>query len=307
MFGFTDYQTVLALLEDRHFHRASRRLNITQPALTARLQRIEEAIGTQLFERGRNGVRPTPAGIAFAEGARRVIEAADQAVENTRNASLGLGETLIVGITQIAAYAIVPQILKTFRYQQPQARIKLTEGTTAWLEARLESREIDIAFLHPPIHSSVLSEHLLSHGKLVRVNAGESKDPGYLIRYPRADAPVLMGQLGRQSDTAGELIYGEADTMLGAFILSKAGYGTCVIEQNYFETAFGASQENPHQKSSDKKSSHKKGGQKKNLSVEACGDLDTSIAWRASDKRSIINAFTQCAIEYGADLDFDAG
>ena len=274
MFGLTDYVTVLALLEDRHFHRAARRLNITQPALTARLQRIEEVLEIQLFERGRHGVSPTPAGIAFAEGARRVLEAADQTIENTRNASLGFGETLIVGMTQVAAYTIVAKILQAFRHKRPQARVKLFEGNTAQLEARLESREIDIAFLHPPIHSSVLSEQLLLNGSLIRINAGASDSNTDLIRYPRAEAPVLMGQLARESDAAGEIAYGEADTMLGAFTLSLAGYGTCVLEENYFEAAF--------------QSNRSKG-------AENCGDLNTSIVWRMEDNREIIRALIDCA------------
>ncbi len=55
MLALQDYRAVVALLEERHFGRAARRLGVTQPALTARLRRIEDGLGARLFERGRAG------------------------------------------------------------------------------------------------------------------------------------------------------------------------------------------------------------------------------------------------------------
>lgn len=275
MITLVDCQTVLAVLEDRHIARAARRLGVTQPALTARLQRIEREIGTLLFERSRSGVRPTPAGLSFAEGARRTIEAAERALEMARNAADGLGETLLLGTTQVSAYRIVPAVLASFRAQQPQARIRLTEATTASLEARLEAREIDAAFLHPPLHASALTERHLVTGKLVRVNFADAGE-GLVINYPRAEAPVLMGRLGREREKAGRRSIAEADTMLGALTLSRAGYGECIVERDYVSAAAGESFRKP---------------------PETAGSLEISVAWRAADNREIVRTLVACAIE----------
>lgn len=277
MLTLMDYESVLALLEDRHFSRAARRLNITQPALTARLHRIEGIVGSRLFDRGRTGVTPTPTGIAFAEGARRVLEAANQTLTEVKNAALGLGEMLTIGMTQTAAYTVVVPVLEAFCQLRPQARIRLTQGTTASLEARLESRELDLAFLHPPLHAPSLAEHLLHRGKLVRVNPAGDGEASPLIRYPRADAPVLMGKLGREGDAAGEPMRGEADTMLGAFILSRAGFGTCVIDEVYLTSVFP------------------RGGE--TMRGTDYGTLETSLAWRVDEKRSIVELFRECAAQ----------
>ena len=80
MLTIVDCETVLALHEERHFSRAARRLGVTQPALTSRLQRIEHMLETRLFERNRRGVQTTPAGIALVEGARKTLDASQQGV-----------------------------------------------------------------------------------------------------------------------------------------------------------------------------------------------------------------------------------
>lgn len=272
MLALQDYRAVVALLEDRHFGHAARRLGVTQSALSVRLRRIEAALDVRLFERGRSGVRPTAAGLAFAEGGRRVLDAADEASRSAVDAAQGFGETIRIGMTQVAAYQVMARILRAFRAAQPRARIRLTEGTTVALEARLERREIDAAFLHPPIHSSELSERRLTSCDLVRIDlAGAKTSP--LIRYPRAEAPVLMGRLGREDDHEGRVPRGEADTVLGAMLMSEAGYGACVVPADF-----------PYLQ-----------GRPIPDRATPQGPFPTSVAWRSLDRRPVITSLIACA------------
>jgi len=264
-----DCETVLALHEERHFSRAARRLGVTQPALTSRLQRIEHMLETRLFERNRHGVQTTPAGIALVEGARKTLDASQQAMRMARSAAQGLGETLVIGTTQIAVYAGLREILMAYRTSQPQARVLLKESTTSRLEAQLESRELDVAFLHPPLHVSGISELLVSHGTLLRLDLGREQGSN-VVSYPRAEAPVLMTELARKSERNGELSQAEADSMLGAILLSEAGYGACFIERAYAQEALGKA---------------------KCADASSVGQFDTSLAWRTLDRRTVVQDF----------------
>ena len=228
MLRLQDYRAVIAISETRHFGQAARRLGITQSALSVRLRRIEDHLGARLFERGRGGVAPTAAGLAFIDGARRVLDTAEEASRAARDASQGFGETLRLGMTQVAAYQVVGPILRALHAARPQTRISLLEGTTAGLEGRLERREIDAAFLHPPLHASGLSERPLTTRALVKIDlSGQTESP--LIRYPRAEAPVLMGRLGREDDSAGRPSQGEADTILGAVLGAVSVATACLL------------------------------------------------------------------------------
>ncbi|WP_375594575.1 LysR family transcriptional regulator [Algihabitans albus] len=60
MLSLTDYRSVIALYEERHFARAAQVLGVTQPALTSRLRRVEEQLNVRLFDRGRGESDPPP-------------------------------------------------------------------------------------------------------------------------------------------------------------------------------------------------------------------------------------------------------
>ncbi len=277
MFALTDYESVIAIAEEAHFGRAARRLNVTQPALSSRLRRIEEELGVRLFDRDRGGVSLTPAGEQFVEGAERVITAAEETAQSARNAQAGLGQTLRIGMTQVAAYQIVIPTLIAFRKHHPHARVKLYEGTTAGLEKRLEQGMIDAAFLHPPLHAPDLSETFLLSTPVAHFDG----DPDPMLRrpmvaYPRSEAPVLMGALWRQSNQGnGEYPAAEADTMLGAIVLSRAGFGPFAATVDY-PTPFEKTEQCL-------------------VSTDTGLTLDTSIARRLLDRRPMIETLIKSA------------
>lgn len=273
MFSILDYRCVVALHEERTFVRAADLLGISQPALTARLRRIEEKLDVRLFERGRRGADPTAAGNAFTEAARRIIEMADQSVEVARDADRGLGQFLRIGMTQIAAVQVVVPILRVFRDENPFARVRLTEGISAGLEMQVEQNLIDVAFLHPPIHQSGLSEHHLMSQPTARYDADGSNENGPpTVRYTRKDAPVMVAEIDRHMPGGADLqSLAEVDTVLGAMVLSHAGYGPAIVPQG-FPSPFG--QANQHYAK---------------LPVDL--ELGTSVVWRSLDRRPLINAF----------------
>ena len=73
----------VAVVDHRHFGRAAQALNLTQPALSKRVARLEAGLG-RLLERDRGGVALTPAGGRFLSAARRMLEVADRAVADVR-------------------------------------------------------------------------------------------------------------------------------------------------------------------------------------------------------------------------------
>lgn len=277
MFALNDYETVIAIAEEAHFGRAARRLNVTQPALSSRLRRIEEELGVRLFDRDRSGVTTTPAGAQFVEGAERVITAAEETAQSARNAQAGLGQTLRIGMSQVAAYQIVIPTLKAFKEEHPHARVRLYEGTTSGLEKRLEQGAVDVAFLHPPLHAPGLSEtHLLSTPMAIFDGAPDKLNRRPIVSYPRSEAPVLMGALARQGNPgSGEYPGAEADTMLGAIVLSRAGFGPFAATADY-PTPF-------------KKTEACLASQDTGLSLE------TSIARRSLDRRPMVEALFKAA------------
>src|ERR1700746_2506606 len=64
----------VAVGEEQHYGRASRRLRVAQPALSRQIQDLEEELGFKLFERLPRGVKLSAAGELFLQDARRILK-----------------------------------------------------------------------------------------------------------------------------------------------------------------------------------------------------------------------------------------
>jgi DNA-binding transcriptional LysR family regulator len=69
----------VAVGEEQHYRRASRRLRLAQPALSRQIQDLEEEVGFKLFDRLPRGVKLSAAGRLFLEDARRILQAVNEA------------------------------------------------------------------------------------------------------------------------------------------------------------------------------------------------------------------------------------
>ncbi|WP_037861500.1 LysR family transcriptional regulator [Streptomyces sp. NRRL S-340] len=162
--------------EELHFGRAAGTLAISQQALSKRIARLESLLGTELFQRGGNGIRLTEAGQRFLPPARQTLAAADAAVA----AAVGKHRPLRVDVW---GHLYAP--MRTLAQVAGKAGdLALGHGrdlpsvTTALLHG-----DIDAAFgrVHPPLPSG------LAH-RLVRL---EPVDAVLSTDHPLAAEPAL--------------------------------------------------------------------------------------------------------------------
>src|SRR5689334_5962064 len=100
------------IARQRNLSRAADVMHVTQPALTARLQALEEEVGTPLFVRGRRGMALTDAGRAFLPYAERALEALDEGAGLlTELARGGTGELVLGAAPAVSAY-VLPALLQ---------------------------------------------------------------------------------------------------------------------------------------------------------------------------------------------------
>lgn len=66
-------QTFLAVADTQSFHRAAKRLNVTQAAVSARVRALEDAVEVTLFERGPGGTRLSEAGVQLRPHAEQLL------------------------------------------------------------------------------------------------------------------------------------------------------------------------------------------------------------------------------------------
>src|SRR5713101_2700697 len=139
----------VAIGEEQHYGRASRRLRVAQPALSRQIQDLEKELGFNLFERLPRGVKLNPAGELFLEDTRRVLQELSEAAVRAGRVASGRSGTLRVGFTENASWrGVVPDSFRQFRARQPNAELQLQpDASLAQLEA-IRSGRLDAGFVN---------------------------------------------------------------------------------------------------------------------------------------------------------------
>jgi DNA-binding transcriptional LysR family regulator len=162
----------VVLAEELHFGRAAERLDITQPALSQQIKRLELQLGVRLFARTRARVDLTEAGAAVLAPARVAVDAAATIDELARGFRRGeLGE-LRLGISPGAHY-MAQTLLSEFARRRPKVRVRATQDNSGALAAQIVSGQLEVGlgFCTAPT-SGVLREPLLDEPAVVAVAAG---------------------------------------------------------------------------------------------------------------------------------------
>lgn len=140
---------------DRHksLLKASRTLNVTQPALTRALQEIEDIVGAEIFERHARGVRPNVVGEVLVETARAVLGQLRRAQDSLEGLAQNNASTITVGALPVAASGLLPAVLSGLYRSGPELHVRLLHGRTDELLPRLASGEIDLVIgrLYPQL------------------------------------------------------------------------------------------------------------------------------------------------------------
>jgi DNA-binding transcriptional LysR family regulator len=152
---------LVAVAEQGSFSGAARRLHVAQSAISEQLSNLENEIGIPLFARSSKKATFTPAGLFFIEEARRVLTAANHAIQVAQRAHRGEIGTLRIGFFAGAVGVSFPKLIRSFRRQQPHVQLSLVEMTSTHQWEALVKGEIDVGFtrrIEPEFRAELNSE-----------------------------------------------------------------------------------------------------------------------------------------------------
>jgi DNA-binding transcriptional LysR family regulator len=137
----------VAVAEELHFGRAASRLNMAQPPLSQQIQRLEQLIGHQLFQRTSRAVSLTVAGNSLLERARRILRSMQEDVGAVRRAGRGETGILRVGFVGSAMLTGLPAILRQYRRLYPDVELRLFESFTSQVIESVRDFRADVGIL----------------------------------------------------------------------------------------------------------------------------------------------------------------
>jgi DNA-binding transcriptional LysR family regulator len=163
----------VAAVEAGSVHGAADALQLTQSAVTKRIQMLERRVGGRLFERGRFGVRPTELGRTVYPAAKRALEALDgvaQLVEASRTAG---SMDLRLSASHTIGEFLLPGWLADFRRERPEVHPQLEiVNSQGVIEAIRENRS-EIGFIEGPDAPAGLETLAVAHDEIVVVVAAD--------------------------------------------------------------------------------------------------------------------------------------
>jgi len=143
----------IAVAEELHFGRAAQRVNIAQSPLSQAIQKLEEQLDVQLFERNKRNVTLTAAGRVFLEEARQWLKYERLAIERAQHARNGDIGHLSMGFIGSVGYGFMPDLITRFRKQYPNITFRLVETTTLDQLEQLQNHTLDVGLLRTPLAS----------------------------------------------------------------------------------------------------------------------------------------------------------
>ncbi len=226
------------------FTRAAEQLYVTQPSLSEQIRKLEQELGTALFERLARRVMLTPAGHAFLPHATQALAAVESGKSQVREI-LGLkgGRVGIGALPSVGAYWL-PQALAEFRTQAPHVEVlHREESLSAHLERQVELGELDLAIIRLPLSRPSLSHRVILRDPLMavvppghrlasrrKISVSELRHEGFITMKPgNGSLEVLLAQCRRagfeprivMETTQVEVVRGLVEAGMGVSILPK--------------------------------------------------------------------------------------
>jgi len=176
-------RTFLAIFETGSFVAAAERLNVTQTAVSARVQALEEQLGRRLFIRNKSGARLTSAGERFVRHATTLVQVWDRA---KLQVALPQGRTDIASVgAEISLWnPILVDWLARMRREAPEIALRAEVDVPSRLLEAVHNGSLDMAVLYdPPAQAGTIVVELLTEEKLVMATSLPTGEAGSLDDY----------------------------------------------------------------------------------------------------------------------------
>lgn len=148
---FHQLRYVCAIADTGNFSRAAERCQVSQPSLSQQVLKLEEELGTKLFDRLGRSIRLTEAGRAFIPRARTILAQLEAARSTAADKNTDFHGSVTVGVIPTVAPYLIPNYAAAFAKKYPDAKLRIVEDTTAVLVEGLRDLSIEVAILALPL------------------------------------------------------------------------------------------------------------------------------------------------------------
>lgn len=157
----TQLYYVLAVAEHQNFTKAAEKCFVTQPTLSMQIQKLEDQLDVQIFDRSKKPIELTEVGKKIVSQAKNIVNEADRIQDIVDQQKGFIGGEFRLGIIPTIMPTLLPMFLKTFIKRFPKVKLKIEELTTEEIIQRINDGHLDAAIAATPLQHDNIKERVL--------------------------------------------------------------------------------------------------------------------------------------------------
>lgn len=144
---YQDWEMLATIHDTENITLAAKRLFVSQPTLTSRIQRLEKQFDVPLLIRKRHGITFTPEGEELVYHAKRMLKEQQKITEKINNMKSEVSGTLRVGVSNFFALNKMPKLLRLFQEKYPNVECQVITGWSSKMHRLILNNDVHISVI----------------------------------------------------------------------------------------------------------------------------------------------------------------
>lgn len=157
----TQLSYVLAVAENQNFTKAAEKCFVTQPTLSMQIQKLEDQLDVQIFDRSKKPIELTDIGRKIVNQARNIVNESNRIQDIVDQQKGFIGGEFKLGIIPTIMPTLLPMFLNNFIKKHPKVKLKIEELTTEEIISRIKDGHLDAAIAATPLEDESIKERVL--------------------------------------------------------------------------------------------------------------------------------------------------
>lgn len=169
------YEYIVAVDDYRHFATAAKKCFVTQPTLSMQIQKLEDQLGVQIFDRSKHPIAPTEIGKRIIKQARIALNEAQKITELIADEKGTVAGDLRIGIIPTLSPYLLPLFVNSFVEKHKEVHLEVQELITDQIIEKMERGQLDAGLFVTPSEIPDLVEMPLFYEDFVAYVAPNNK------------------------------------------------------------------------------------------------------------------------------------
>lgn len=195
----TGFYYVKEVAKEKSFSKASKKLGISQPALSSYINKLEKKWGILLFDRSISPIELTEFGKSYLEYSGSVIEAKERFEKEISDLNELKTGTIVLGSTACFSLSYLPYALTEYSKKYPGINFQIIEGKTPDIQRKCLEGTVDIFLSDSDIDDSLFEKEDIFEERIVIAVPRENVINEKLKDYQVSPETIIAGKLNDEA------------------------------------------------------------------------------------------------------------